>query len=244
MNDVKLIALDMDGTLLDKNGNISTANRQAIAKAQAKGIHVVFSTGRTIMTCRDYAESLRLSSYLVTVNGAEIWHSSGELLERNLIQADLVQWMWELAQKYSVYYWCVTIDHVWRNDVPTDILAHQWLKFGFDTDDDAAREKILQELDTKRNQLEITNSSPTNIEVNAKGVNKAQGLKSVCRRLGISMDNVMAIGDSLNDLAMIKEAGLGVAMGNAQPLVKETADRITGTNNEDGVAQAIRHWAL
>ncbi|SEM94032.1 Cof-type HAD-IIB family hydrolase [Lihuaxuella thermophila] len=244
MKEIKLIALDMDGTLLDNHGNISPANRQAIKEAQEKGISVVFSTGRTMMTCRDYAESLQLSSYLVTVNGAEIWTGSGELLERNLIEADLVRWMWELSQKYSTYFWCVTIDQVWRNDIPADILAHQWLKFGFDTDDQAAREKILQELETERDRVEITNSSPTNIEVNAKGVNKAQGLKSVCRRIGISMENVMALGDSLNDLAMIKEAGLGVAMGNAQPVVKEAADWITATNQEDGVAQAIRHWVL
>ncbi|MBS4161556.1 HAD-IIB family hydrolase, partial [Klebsiella pneumoniae] len=96
----------------------------------------------------------------------------------------------------------------------------------------------------KNKELEVTNSSPTNIEVNAIGINKAAALAKVSERLGFTMENVMAVGDSLNDIAMIKEAGLGVAMGNGQDIVKETADWITDTNNENGVAKAIRHWVL
>lgn len=85
----------------------------------------------------------------------------------------------------------------------------------------------------------MTNSHPCNIELNPKGVSKASGLKEVCRRLGIDMSEVVAVGDSLNDLAMIREAGLGVAMGNAQEEVKKAADWTTVTNEEDGVAEVI-----
>jgi 5-amino-6-(5-phospho-D-ribitylamino)uracil phosphatase len=235
--DFKLIALDMDGTLLDENGNISEANRQAIAQAQEKGVHVVLSTGRSILTCREFAESLKLSSYLVTVNGSEIWDCSGNLVERNILDADRIQMMWELRNTHKTRFWAVTSDKVWREEFPEDISAHEWLKFGFDIDDDEVRKTILEEL-SKNAGLEITNSSPTNIEVNAVGINKAKGLMSICDRLGISMD------DSLNDIAMIKAAGCGVAVGNAQDVVKKAADWITGTNAEDGVAHAIRHWVL
>ncbi|WP_158235056.1 HAD hydrolase family protein, partial [Pseudomonas sp. 2822-17] len=80
--------------------------------------------------------------------------------------------------------------------------------------------------------------------INAVGVNKAAALEKVCQRLNITMDNVIAMGDSLNDLAMITEAGLGVAMGNAQETVKQAADWVTDTNNEAGVAKAIHKWVI
>ena len=76
------------------------------------------------------------------------------------------------------------------------------------------------------------------------GINKAKGLKTVCEKLHITMDDVMAVGDSLNDISMIKEAGFGVAMGNAQDIVKKAADAVTSSNEENGVAQAIRKYAL
>ena len=85
---------------------------------------------------------------------------------------------------------------------------------------------------------------PTNIEVNPSGVNKANGLKRVCRELGITMDQVMAIGDSMNDKKMIMQVGLGIAMGNAQEQIKLVADDVTDTNNNDGVAKAIERFIL
>jgi 5-amino-6-(5-phospho-D-ribitylamino)uracil phosphatase len=239
----KLIALDMDGTLLDANEKVPEENRRVIAEAQEKGVYVVLSTGRSILTCREYAESLKLSSYLVTVNGSEIWDCSGNLVERNLLPTDDIQMMWELARTHQTWFWAISTDKTWRGELPSDLYAREWLKFGFDIKDDVVREKILEKL-TQNHQFEISNSSPTNIEVNAMGINKAKGLLHVCNKLGISMDEVLAIGDSLNDMVMIKEAGCGVAMGNAQDIVKEAADWVTGTNQEDGVAQAIRHWVL
>jgi phosphoglycolate phosphatase (TIGR01487 family) len=242
-NDFKLIALDMDGTLLNEKEEISEENYLAIQEAQAKGIHVVLSTGRSILTCEKYAKSLHLSSYLVTVNGSEIWDCSGNLHERNIIHTDLIQMMWEWAKTNETYYWAVATDKVWREQMPDHIFEHKWLKFGFDIKDDSLRETILQRL-LSNQQLEVSNSSPTNIEINAAGVNKAVGLFHVCSKLGISMDEVIAMGDSLNDIEMIKAAGCGVAMGNAQNEVKKAADWITATNEDNGVAKAIRYWVL
>lgn len=105
------------------------------------------------------------------------------------------------------------------------------------------RNEVLKELKEYK-ELEITNSSPINIEVNALGINKAAALAKVSEKLGFTMENVMAMGDSLNDIAMIEKAGVGVAMGNAQDIVKETADWVTDLNTENGVAKAIRHWVL
>lgn len=241
--DIRLIALDIDGTILNDKGEISGANRQAIAEARNKGVDVVLSTGRSILTCSSIAESLQLDSYLVTLNGSEVWDGTGNLVERNVLEVSCIQKMWELTKKYRTRFWAVTTEKVWREEFPADIFSHQWLKFGFDIEDDVVRKKVIEEL-SQSHQLEISNSSPTNIEVNTAGVNKARGLVNVCNRLGITMDEVMAIGDSLNDLAMIQQAGCGIAMGNAQATVKEVADWVTGTNGEDGVARAIWHWVL
>jgi phosphoglycolate phosphatase (TIGR01487 family) len=241
--EIKLIALDMDGTLLNNKGQISEANRQAIKEAQEKGIFVVLSTGRSINTSRDHADSLELTSYLITVNGSEIWDENRKLVERNLVKSELIQWMWELSQQHNAKFWAISTERNWNNEMPEDLHTVEWLKFGFHIDDDATRELIFKQLKEK-DEFELSNSTLQNIEVNPKGISKAKGLELVCQRLGIEMKNVMAVGDSLNDLAMIKASGLGVAMGNAQEAVKEAADWVTATNEEDGVAKAIRKWVL
>ncbi|KNH21525.1 MAG: Cof-type HAD-IIB family hydrolase [Priestia megaterium] len=239
----KLIALDMDGTLLNNQQEISTENREAIAKAQEQGVHVVLSTGRSLLTCREYAQSLQLSSYLITVNGSEIWDESGQLVERKLIDASSIEKMWNLTQEHKLNFWAVTTDKVWRDEFPEDIASQEWLKFGYDIPDDALREEVLKQI-AGISDFEISNSSLTNLEINALGINKAKGIMTVCERLGISMDEVIAMGDSLNDMAMIEAAGCGIAMGNAQEAVKEAADWVTDTNVNNGVAKAISHWVL
>ncbi|MFK9090463.1 Cof-type HAD-IIB family hydrolase [Bacillus salipaludis] len=241
--DIKLVALDMDGTLLNNNGQISEANRLAIKAAMDKGIYVVLSTGRSLMTSREHADALELTSYLVTVNGSEIWDEKRELVERNLVKAELIEWMWQLTKQHKTKFWAISTERNWHDEMPDDIKNIEWLKFGFNIDDDATRELILKELEAK-GEFELSNSTMKNIEVNPFGINKAKGLSIVCGRLGIEMKQVMAVGDSRNDLMMIKEAGLGIAMGNAQDVVKEAADWVTATNEEDGVAQAIRKWVL
>ncbi|WP_419888012.1 Cof-type HAD-IIB family hydrolase [Neobacillus niacini] len=242
-NGIKLIALDMDGTLLNDQHEISEANRQAIKEAQEKGIFVVLSTGRSLRKCEKHADSLALSSYLVTVNGSEIWDEKRGLVERSLVNTDSIQWMVELTKKHKVRYWAISTRRNWFDEMPEDIYGEEWLKFGFNIKDFPTRDKILKELQA-RGEFELSNSTPTNIEVNPAGINKAKGLKLVCERLGIHMNSVMAVGDSLNDLAMIEEAGLGIAMGNAQDSIKKAAVWVTSSNNEDGVAKAIQKWVL
>ncbi len=241
--EIKLIALDMDGTLLKNDQQVSEANRQAIKEAKEKGVKVVLSTGRSLNTCHDYAIALELQSYLVTVNGSEIWDENCNLVQRVVLQPELIEWMWGLAKQYNTAFWAINTERNWHNEMPEDLYSGEWLKFGFHIDDEATRESIYHKL-TAKGGLELSNSSLNNIEVNRSGINKARGLELVCARLGIEMKNVMAVGDSLNDLAMIQEAGIGVAMGNAQAKVKQMADWITATNEEDGVAKAIRKWVL
>ncbi|HLR52116.1 MAG TPA: HAD-IIB family hydrolase, partial [Candidatus Avamphibacillus sp.] len=116
-------------------------------------------------------------------------------------------------------------------------------KFGCETKDKNKLDAIIEEI-SYIGGIEMTNSLPTNIEVNPEGVNKANALKTVCKKLGITMDNVLACGDSINDIKMIQEAGVGVAVGNAQQAIKNVADFVTETNNNDGVAKAIEKYVL
>ena len=122
-----------------------------------------------------------------------------------------------------------------------DVEGREWLKFGYSTEDDELRHKLLLKLQDMGG-LEITNSSPHNLEINPLGVNKASGIQEVCQLLGLQMSQVIAVGDSLNDLAAIQQAGLGVAMGNAQKTILQEADVVVSSNNEDGIAEVIQKY--
>ncbi|MFZ3576881.1 Cof-type HAD-IIB family hydrolase [Virgibacillus sp. DJP39] len=240
---IKLIALDMDGTLLTTDEKITERNREAIKQALAKNVHVVISTGRWLGSCYPYAESLGLKSYLVTSNGGEIWTVEKELIDRNTIGAGLIEKMWNLGKDYDMGCWMNATDAVWRGDRPKDFFEHEWLKIGFASHVPSNLEKFMQEL-SYFDQLELTNSQPHNVEINPKGIHKGSALQKVCKKLEITMDEVMAVGDSLNDMKMIQQAGLGVAMGNAQEAIKKAADFVTDTNDYDGVAQVIERFVL
>jgi len=243
MSNIKLIALDMDGTLLTTQEKITEYTKNVIAEALKKDVHVVLSTGRWLKSCYSYAEELKLTSYLVTCNGGQIWTVDQELLEEHLFPQEKVKNMWYLAKKYDVFTWLVSTDDIFYNQEPNDFHKYKWLKFGCETKDKHKLDKIVEEL-SYIDGLELTNSLPTNIEVNPKGVNKASALKKVCNKIGITMDQVLACGDSLNDIKMIQEAGVGVAVGNAQTAIKKVADYVTDTNDNDGVAKAIEKFVL
>ncbi len=240
MKDVRLIALDMDGTLVNHDGEVSVENEKAIQRAREQGIHVILSTGRSLFTCRDISDALGRSSYIITVNGGEIYDHEYNLVDSTPLNHEIVKALWKLKIEHDINFWTSTTQGLFNSQRPfnKEIDTYNWLKFGFEIQDDEVRQVVMDEL-LSNTALEITNSSPTNIEINPAGVNKAAALLKVCKWLNLSMDHVMAVGDSLNDLAMIREAGIGVAMGNAQEVVREEADWVTENNTNHGVAKAI-----
>ncbi|MGZ9585374.1 Cof-type HAD-IIB family hydrolase [Paenibacillus marinisediminis] len=244
MGKYALLALDMDGTLLTDDHRISKETALAIHEARQAGITVILSTGRNYVDAVPYAKELGLEGPFVTVNGGEIWSNLNELHARFLLDRDKVRKMHELSEKYDCWFWAYSTKGLYnRTNWNADIDTEDWLKFGFTTEDDDIRGKILIELQALGG-LELTNSSPHNIEINPLGINKASGVGVVCDMLGISMSSVVAVGDSLNDIAVIREAGLGVAMGNAQDEVKAAADAVVSSNNEDGIVEVIRRYML
>ncbi|WP_346779333.1 Cof-type HAD-IIB family hydrolase [Paenibacillus brevis] len=243
MSKYKLLALDMDGTVLNRDHEISRENCEWIHRAIDSGIVVMFATGREVQSIEQYVKQLGLESPLVSVNGSEVWTSPGSLLVRHILTDEWVEELHRIARNTDCRYWAYTVNQVFTTrDWPDRIdrpSGDPWLKFGIHCDDLNLLPELRGRLEAM-GHFEVTNSSPRNLEINPSGINKASGLREVCRLLDIRMEEVAACGDSLNDLEMIRSAGLGIAMGNAQEAVKQAADAVTGTNDEDGVAQAIR----
>lgn len=239
-HDWRLIALDMDGTLLRRDETISPENRQWIERACAAGIEVTIATGRYIEgLVQLYAKDLGLTMPLVTVNGGEVWDMDGTLLFRRTLNASDVLELHRLAIDTKAHFWGRTTRVFVRDDqLPEDAAEAEWLKFGFYSETPGVMDTLWKHLEGD-SRFEITNSGTWNIEVNPAGVTKAAGLQLVCDRYGIEASQVVAMGDSMNDLSMLRWAGLGVAMGNAQPVVKEAANVVTDTCDDHGVAHAI-----
>lgn len=238
----RLLALDMDGTLLNDEQMITPLTVKWIKKAVDSGVHVCLSTGRAFTSAFPYAEQLGLQTPMITVNGSEIWRKPYEIYRRSLMDPMLVQQMYDIAKDKDIWFWAYSLDEVYKqNNWDGNVLGKEWLKFGYHTEDDELRHKLLLQLQDMGG-LEITNSSPYNLEINPLGVNKASGIKEVCHLLGLEMSQVIAVGDSLNDLAAIQQAGLGVAMGNAQETVRQEADVVVSSNNEDGIAEVIQKY--
>lgn len=244
MESYKLLALDMDGTLLNEAKEISAENRKWIALAREAGITVTIATGRGMRTLAPYIEELGLQSPLVTVNGGEVWQSPERLYRRHLLPAELVRRLRQIALDFDIWYWAYAVEDIYNRDHwINENESLQWLKFGFYTEREPVRREIVETV-SRWGNLEITNSDPNNLELNPKGVTKESGLREVCRLLNIEMKQVVAVGDSLNDLSMVRAAGLGVAMGNAQEALKRSADWVTSSNEENGVAEVIKTYML
>ncbi|MFD2117726.1 Cof-type HAD-IIB family hydrolase [Paenibacillus yanchengensis] len=244
MTKYKLMALDMDGTLLNEWSEISDENAIWIHKAQAAGVTVCFSTGRGFMSANPYAHQLQLVTPMITVNGSEVWSKPHELLKRTEMDVAMIAQLHQLAGEYpDAWFWAYTTEGIYNKEKwigkQRKLEDYTWLKFGFHTENDKERAEITEEL-IKWDAFEITNSSIWNIELNPKGVNKAAAIQEVCKFLNIDISEVIAVGDSLNDIAAIQACGLGIAMGNAQQEVKDAADEITVTNNEDAIAAIIK----
>lgn len=235
---IQLVAIDLDGTLLRSDKTISTVNRASISEAVRSHIHVVLATGRPFSHVKPYIEQLNLKTYLVTANGAEIYDRDHRCIARHAMEPNQILSLAAVAGKADSEYWVLSEDELYQNELPDHVHDITWLKFGYKPGTEEGANRI-REMIQSFDGLEVTNTIPSNLEVNAKGVHKASGIKLVCEKLHVPMEQVMAIGDALNDLELIQQAGFGVAMGNAQEIVKMKADAVTASNDEDGVAKAL-----
>ena len=245
MNHWRLLALDLDGTLLTADRTISEENRKWLLKAREHGIEFTFATGRIFPGfVAQYAAELAISLPIITLNGSAVWSPQATLLEQTVLSPTQVDFMFDLANRYARYYWVCTVDQVFdETSFPKVKDRLSFAKFGFVAEDKHTINTIWDALITYGG-LEVTNTDPLNIEVNPIGVNKGNALKKVCESLDIDAKDVVTMGDSLNDIAMLRYAGLGIAMENAQQAVKDSATYETARNTEDGVARAIEKLLL
>jgi hypothetical protein len=247
MAKIRLVALDMDGTLLNDRQEISPRNAAAIRRALDAGVIVCLATGRGVQNVLPYTELLDLTTPMITVNGGEIWHRPHELHRRTAMDAADVLRLRRLALEHGVWYWAYATDGVYNRErwVEPEEAAERkvWLKFGYYEENERLLERIRATAESWGG-FEISNSSTANIELNPAGVSKGAALRELCGLLGIDPSETAAAGDSLNDLSMIRAAGLGAAMGGAQQPVKEAADIVLPGNNEDGIAHLIEHHVL
>ncbi len=237
---IRLIAIDMDGTLLNDDMEIVKGNVEAIQNAMDAGIQVMIATGRSMNVARRYIEQLGLNGPQITVNGGEVWDSPDQLIKRTNLETDDVAQLQMLADKHDVWFWIYGSEGVFNKDKrPPKQTNQTWLKYGYYSTKADVLKEIWDEL-RAWGTFSLTNSSEDNIEVNPYGVNKGTAIQLVCERLNIPLSAVAALGDSLNDFAMIETVGFGIAMGNAQDTLKKAAKWVTKSNLEAGVAFAIK----
>ncbi len=271
---IKLIALDLDGTLLTDEKKITKDTMHILKRASDQGVIIAIATGRPFMGIPEELRTLDGIRYAMTSNGAKIIDMENHsILMEHLLSADLAVKMLEIGNHYDALQEVYFEDqgyvdeakmqqlakyhhnpNMWeyfrttRKQVP-DIMAltkekHQdmdkvQMLFADLSERDAAWEEI-----EKIQGVTQVDSLGYNIEINAAGVNKGVKLLELGEKLGIKREEIMACGDGQNDITMIQMVGFGVAMGNAIEAVKKVADYVTDTNEQQGVAKAIKKFIL
>lgn len=267
MKQFKLISTDMDGTLLTSEKSISEKTKETLLNLQKKGVKIMLCSGRQFPGLVHSSEVLELAKYggiMASYNGGKIVDAKTQevLFERSLHNELAVKILKHLEQ-FDVnpivddgkYVYTTNpnsfklqieatnnsllikevenlIDSITFNPVKILVAAPEEV---FKSIGDKILEPFLEEID-------FTFSTPYYLEINSKNVNKGVALKEICKILNISTSEVIAFGDGGNDIEMLKVAGLGVAMANAPEEIKNLADEITLSNNEDGVVHTLNKY--
>ncbi len=261
---IKLVAMDVDDTLITDELTILPECQEAIEQARQKGAEVMLATGRMFQATVPYARQLGLSGPLILYNGGLVQTVEGEVLDHRPVPLALAREIAQLCHAHDLHLNVYIDDELYVERITEH--AEYYHKMtgvdGFPVGDlvafmDKEPTKLLivgepdeiaswREILTKRygEKLEIARSKPKYIEITQKGISKGVALKTVAEKLGLQASEVMAIGDSFNDIDMIKYAGVGVAVGNAPDVVKNTADWVAPSNEEAGVAEAICKFVL
>ena len=272
--DYKLICIDMDGTLLNDKKTISERNLRSIRLANEKGVRIAVCTGRIFTSADFFSEFLGVKSPVIASNGAYIREKDrDEVVYKATLGVQKCKKLLSVFREYDIYPHYYTSDTVFtekliysssfyeevNKTLPKDkqvkiVLVEDWNDIfqryeseifkGIAVDDDIEKIHKAKMSLRDRSDFEVVSSRFDNFEVMNKGVSKGSAVKILADYYGINSEQVICIGDSENDLSMIKFAGLGVAMGNADEDVKEAAKYITDSNNCDGVAKAIEKFVL
>lgn len=267
----KLIAIDLDETLLTTDKKVSIENVEAIEKAEDHGAKIVLATGRSIVNVEDTLEAIgfadREDEYVIALNGGTVSKTNDqEFLYTNGLSFDLASSLYKRGLEYDVSVQVFTKKDIYvynyteeeqRNLEPeiqvTEIFEEnidflkgtEIIKVIFMNSDQEYLQEIEKDFVDLADECDISYSSGRYLEFNNQGVNKGAALEYLGDRLGISMDETMVIGDNFNDWSMFEVAGLSVGVHNMVEELREEVDFITEANNdEDAVAEAIEKFVL
>ena len=271
---IKLIALDLDGTTLNNDRVISERNRKALQQASEMGVNIVIATGRPFSALPEDVFEIPAIRYVLTSNGASITDlKEDKTFYKNCLSPLAVEKSVELLRQHDYVVECFVkgiayidgsyfeevkrtgssirnIDYILKTRNPVDsvydfMLEHkdeiENININFEdvSEKPAMREKLLTLPETT-----ITSSFNHNLEIGGATTSKAEALSQMGKLLGIDQSEMMAIGDSPNDMAMLLASGMPVAVGNAEEEVKAIAKYVAPSNHEDGVADAVEKFVL
>lgn len=271
---IRMIGLDLDGTLLTGDKELTNHTKNILLRAIEQGVIILPATGRPLTGIPEEILQLPGIQYALTANGARIINiKTNEIIFESLVPVDTAKKILDVFEKYDtireIYYDGVgyvnkeilkeiylfyehtsMADYILRTRKPVDDI--RIMMEGNEKSLDKVQgtfrkieEKKMAEEDLKAiSNIEVTGALINNIEVNFGGVNKGKGLICLGKLLGIKADEIMAFGDGMNDVEMLKEVGFSIAMENGVEDAKKVADYITCTNDEDGVAKAIEKFVL
>jgi Cof subfamily protein (haloacid dehalogenase superfamily) len=264
----KLLALDLDDTLLNEQFKISSRNIAAIQKIVLKGVMVTIATGRMFRSALPYARELKVDLPLITYHGALIKKAgSGEVLRHCPVPYDMALEILNLGEEKDFHLNLYLNDRLFIKEENENTRYYQTIaSIPVETVGDLSRfllkEKIeptkltvidldgrLEELQHMLrgkypSQLSILQSRPNFLEITHKEATKGQALNFLAKKEGILREEIVAMGDSYNDIDMLQFAGIGVAMANAPQEVKNAVDVITRASTEDGVAAFLEEYLL
>lgn len=265
--DIRVIVLDVDGTLLDSKHELTPRVEKALRAAAEKGVQVVLATGKTRASMLKTIDHLGLKTPGIYLQGLAIYDGDGELRHQMTLDAGLARQVLTFAEDRGyimvAYSGERILARVYNKEVEEGLTVHHELApevvgplqnllehMAFNKLIACGEPKAVTALRWQLN-AQIGGAArlmqagiPTMLEILPPGGSKGTALKLLLKDMKIAPENVMAIGDAENDIEMIQLAGIGVAMGHAHQPVKDAADYVTGTNDEDGVAQAIERFVL
>lgn len=277
---IRLIAIDLDGTLLDLNHQISHKNVEAIRTAQKKNIDIIITTGRPYLDAVIPIEAAGLKVAFSCLNGAEIRDIDGKIKKSICINKDLLNKVINILEHHEIDYDLFIGDYLYTRNIEHQITMFINFYQSFEHENNIRKETekrvvkgLIKEVESykalieeksdsvykilglstnekklekvkailKELDLSISSSGLGNIEITNSMAHKGSSLEYFAKKKGITLKEVMVIGDSFNDISMMEKAGIAVAMGNAPDVVKEACHITTKSNEEDGVAFAIEN---
>ncbi|GGG04686.1 Cof-type HAD-IIB family hydrolase [Paenibacillus abyssi] len=261
----KLIAIDVDDTLLNDEIKVTEATKAVLAAAVAQGVTVTLATGRMFPSAKKIAMQVELNVPIITYQGALVKTLLDEqVLYERYVPTDAAKTLYHFCEEHGLHLQLYVNDVLYAKEDNDKIRAYSKLS-NIPYTVEPNYEQLLEQPQTKMliiddpalldqmaeklqpligDRVHITKSKPHYLEFMHKEGTKGHAVQFLAEHIGCTMDQVIAIGDSWNDHEMLEVAGLGVAMGNAIPALKEIADFVTLSNNDEGVRHVIEKFVL